>query len=502
MSIYTNKKHDKLSSRKVKVLALSLGQGLTTAVHVTCEIVFVRILSLEDLATYRQTMLAYNFATPLLTLGIPSAIYYFLAGAKTRQRGIIFDHLTLLFFMGLIFSAFLGLGGTELLALRFNNPNLRHTLKLLILLPLFSFPQLPLNAVLIIFDKINLSAVLNTSLNLVLSVALIASCVITKSYTAPIVVKVIYSMVTLPIMLKIILSIVKEGNDWPSISNMPKILKLSIPLGLASMLGSITLQINKVIVSSICTPEQFAIYSNGAFELPLIGVITGSITTIVMTDMTKMCKEGMKNEALELFQTGAYKSALFLLPIMCFLLLNNHDFIVTLYSDKYAESVLPFTIYLFILPIRIVLYNSAYMALGKSNLLFVRSVFDLIINSLLCYTFVKLFDAWGAALAIVVTSYIWSVPYNLVTLSKEFQCSPLHIIPIKKISRILIFSLILAIISKVPVLYLSTNPIVRLGTSMVIFCLMYVVVGYYFVPDIRAEIQRFLTLLKTRLHVE
>ena len=77
------------------------------AVQVVFGMVVARVLSMHDLATYRQTMLAYNFAMPILTLGIPSAMYYFLSGAKERQRGIILDNMALLLFMASIFTAFL-----------------------------------------------------------------------------------------------------------------------------------------------------------------------------------------------------------------------------------------------------------------------------------------------------------------------------------------------------------------------------------------------------------
>ncbi|HQO92586.1 MAG TPA: hypothetical protein PLX56_09690, partial [bacterium] len=121
--------------------------------------IFSRILSKVDLSTYRQTLLAYNFFTPILTLGIPATIFYFLPQEKKRERGVILDNITILFILGIIFTIFLFFGGTELLAARFNNPNLLKTLKWLIFYPLYTFPALGLTFVLIVYNKTKLVAV-------------------------------------------------------------------------------------------------------------------------------------------------------------------------------------------------------------------------------------------------------------------------------------------------------------------------------------------------------
>jgi O-antigen/teichoic acid export membrane protein len=66
------------SSRTTKVIALSLGRGLTTLISLVSGMVMARVLSQAELATYRQTFLAYDIALPFLGLGVNQGIYYFL----------------------------------------------------------------------------------------------------------------------------------------------------------------------------------------------------------------------------------------------------------------------------------------------------------------------------------------------------------------------------------------------------------------------------------------
>ena len=78
-----------MASNTSKVVALSLAQLVTTVVTVVSGMVFTRYLSIADYATYLQTFLAYDFVSPLLTLGLPSALFYFLPRAEERQKGLV-----------------------------------------------------------------------------------------------------------------------------------------------------------------------------------------------------------------------------------------------------------------------------------------------------------------------------------------------------------------------------------------------------------------------------
>ena len=81
-------------------------------VHVVSGMVFSRALTVADYGTYLQTFLAYDFAVPILTLGLPSALYYFLPGAKERKKGLVLDNMVLMILAWLIFSLFLLMGCT------------------------------------------------------------------------------------------------------------------------------------------------------------------------------------------------------------------------------------------------------------------------------------------------------------------------------------------------------------------------------------------------------
>lgn len=390
----------------------------------------------------RQTMLAYNFVAPLLMLGLPDALYYFLPREQDRKRGVLIDNLVLIFIMAMVFSIFLAIGGYKLLALRFNNPDLNQTLKWMIPYPLYVMPAGILSAVLLTQNRTFLLAKYNVISSILLTVLTIAGVVITRTYIGPLLAQIYFPVLLLPAVLWLSFRNVPGKISRPNIKNMKEMVKYSVPLGLAGMLGTIMLETNKIIVSAMCSPDEFANYVNGAIEIPFVGIITISISSVILVDMTRYIHQDEKMAALELFKKAATKSAAILFPVMIFLLVTGKSFIVTLYSEKYLESIVPFYIYLFVLPIRIVIYGSALMALGQSKVILIRSVFDLIINIILSIILVHFIGYLGAAISTVFTLYFWTTPYNLFKIGKGFRVSPLKTLPFKKLAHILFLSLI------------------------------------------------------------
>jgi O-antigen/teichoic acid export membrane protein len=404
--------------------------------------VAARILSKHDYATMRQTMLAYSFVAPLLMLGLPNALYYFLPREQYRKRGVLIDNLFLITIMAIVFSIFLAAGGYKVLALRFNNPDLEHTLKWMIPYPLYVMPAGIIGAVLLTQNKTFLLTKYYVISSFILTVLTISGVLITRTYSGPLLAQIYFPILLLPVVLWICFHNVPGKLTAPNLKSMKELVKYAVPLGLASMLGTVMLETNKIVVSAMCTPEEFANYVNGAIEIPFVGIISVSISSVILVDMTRFIHQGENSNALALFNKAAIKSAVILFPIMIFLLVSGKAFIVTLYSEKYLESVVPFYIYLFIIPIRVVIYGSALMALGKSKVILLRSILDLIINIILSIVLVRIIGYLGAAIATIMTLYFWTTPYNLFKIGKGFGVNPLRTLPFQKLGHLLFLSLI------------------------------------------------------------
>ena len=457
------------NSRTVKVLALSLGGTLTQVVGILTGAVLARILTKEDLGTYRQTFLAYSFAAPLLSLSLPSALYYFLPRKVGQARTVLVGNLLLLVGMGMLFTCLLLFGGARLLAVRFHNPALEHTLLLMAPYPLFALPCSALEACLVSCGQIFRLTVFNICSRALLAFAIVGTCFKDSRPDSLILVNVVTMGVVLVPALWLMLRACPGPLCWPDVSLLKDMVKFSIPLGLATILGSLTLQLSNVVVSTLCSAADFAVYSVGAVELPLVGMITGSITTVILADMCRLCHSGDKLGALDLFKTAAVRSATVLFPATIFCLLSADSIICVLYSDKYLASVVPFRLYLLILPIRIVTYGSALMALGLARLVLVRSIFDFGVTALLCIFLVKGLGYIGGVAALLATLYIWTTPYNLLKISKGFGVTVSQLVPIRKLFTVMT----IALAGAPPLLLCLSLPLPSQATRLSLAILVY-----------------------------
>lgn len=428
-------------SRGGKVIFLTIGNGMALVAGLIGSMVAARYLSKADYGTVRQTFLVYEFIAPILLLGLPNALYYFLPRHEDDRKGQVIDNAALLLGLGLLFSLFILLGGAGLLADRFDNPRLRETLPwLAVYAPVMTFLA-GLPAVLVISERVRTLTLFSTLSSIGIAFGSIAATLATRSYEWPVYARIIVPALSLPFAVVLIARAMPGQLRLPRADTMTRMLRYSIPLGLATVLGTITMQLHSVIVAAMTTPEEFAVYVNGAIEIPIIGLIVGSITTITFADMSAACAREETAEALAIFRTAAIRSAAILFPAACYTAVAAEPFIVFLYSDAYRESVVPFLIYLMALPVRIVVYGAAMMALGMTREILFRSFFDLALNALLCVVFVSWLGYVGAAVGLVVTLYLWTVPFNLYKLAQGFGTPWRGLLPFGPLGIVLALSL-------------------------------------------------------------
>lgn len=488
-------------SRTHKVLALSFGRVFTTFTALASGMVMARILSQTDLATYRQTMLAYDVAIPLLSLGIDSGLYYFLPTEKNRARGLVLDGLLLMLAMGMLYTVFIALGGNHLLAKRFSNPAIVATLAYLVPLPLIMLPAKLVSSVLVVQNQVSRLTFYNVWSGLLLAVGIMAACLFWKSPESMVLTRVAISVATGLVAIGLILRAVPADSWRPSLASMRRMITYSIPLVGASALGSIHLQLDKLIVSSMCPPEQFAVYSNGAIEIPLIGIVTASISTIILPDMRKMIAAGDRPGAIGLFRQAASKSAVIIFPVMAFLMASAESFIVTLFSSKYSGSVLPFQIYLLLLPVRIVNYGAILMALGKTRTILNRSCAGLVANLFLSILLVRWFGFIGAIVSTVICIYLVNCAWNFAAISDAVGCRWWQVLPFGELGRLAWPSAAAA----VPVFalrsWLAGYPaIVQLSVNVAVFAAALAGLVWLFrIAPFQAEAGRVYRMLQNRL---
>jgi O-antigen/teichoic acid export membrane protein len=457
------------------VVALSLGQGMARVIGLATMMVMARVLTKEDMAAYRQTLLAYAFVAPFIGLGIGQGIYYFVPVEKLRIRGRVFDAITILGGMGALFALFLALGGNQLLAMRFSNPEVARLLLWMIPYAIVTAPATQCASVLVARDHVVQSSVFQVTRQFFIGIATVVPVLIWQTAEAPLIGNVVASILFGAEAIRLMIKATPKDSSTPTRAGMAEMLKFSVPLGLATMVGTISLQLDKVIVAMMCPPEEFAVYALGAVEIPFLAVFTGSISVVMLAEMRRAVADGKKKEALGLFFKTAEKTSLVIFPVMVFLLVTADVFVQTLFSETYAESADPFRLYLLKLPSRVVVFGAILMALGKNLVILRTSTVSLALGGALSVLSVYQFGAIGAVFGSLVSVYFFVIPTYLGVIGREVGKPRKEILPFRKLAMTLLASLPVGIVAYFSLLITSDyGPCVSLicaALSVAPYCL-------------------------------
>jgi O-antigen/teichoic acid export membrane protein len=190
------------------------------------------------------------------------------------------------------------------------------------------------------------------------------------------------------------------------------------------------------MVGALTTPETFAVYVNGAIEIPLIGVLTGSVAAVLIVEYNRLHREDRHGEIVALIHRAMVKCSLVIFPVMLLFLCVAPELMRLIYGAGYEGSAAPFRVYLLLLPIRTLNFGAILMATKKSHHVLVQSVITLVANVILTYYAVLLMGAIGAAVASVLVVYFVAVPYLVVVLRNVLACPVHRLFPWRQLSKV------------------------------------------------------------------
>ena len=206
------------------------------------------------------------------------------------------------------------------------------------------------------------------------------------------------------------------------------------------------LAIDRLMVSALLKPEEYAVFVNGAMEIPLIAAITVAAGAVILPEIVKAFENKNSSEALDLWQLMVRRVTIILLPAGLLFYLISQELMIILYSDKFKDSVEPFRIYMLMLPARVAYFGMLFQAAGKTRLVLYRAIITLSLNTIITYFLVRKFGMAGAAWGTVAVVWLFVVPYCVLVCSKITNVRWYKLLPYRYIFSVGIVSFSVALI--------------------------------------------------------
>lgn len=424
-----------LSASKVVLMGLSMLISMMLA----------RFRTLEEYGTYSQIIMVINLVTTIFILGLPNSINYFLAKAKDdkEKRKFLSNYYTIttIISVGVGIALFLA---TPIIVRYFDNPLITKLSYILAIVPWSNIMLSTIDNIYIIYNKTK-NIVVFRFLNLALTMTLI---ILAEVFNMNFYVYMFLYAISNGIFAFSIYYVVYKLAGGLQISLDRKLVRdifiFSIPMGLASIVGTINIQMDQFIISTLFSTEEYAIFSIASKEIP-ITIIATSITAVLLPQVIRLLEKDKKDRVLAIW--GSATALAYMLICFCVtaLVVFAPDVIRILYSDKYLAGVEVFRIYSLVLLLRCTYFGMILNAKGKTKFILYSSIMALILNIVLNIILYYMFGFIGPAIATFISQLIINLAQLLFT-TKVLKVNFKEIFPWKNIFYVSMINMLLAAI--------------------------------------------------------
>ncbi len=414
---------------------LSGSRIMTTMINTLAAMLLARFRTLGENGTYSQLLLAVNLANSIFMLGFPNSINYFLAKMERREERNQF--LSVYYSISTILSILSGFAlalSAPLLAGYFENSEI---LKYIFFLALYPWTQIVMSSidnVLIIYGKTNKLVcfrVLHSSFLLLL--IFIVKLAGWNFYAY------MWLLLAGEILFAIVVYCMVNGIDEHLRISfeqglLRKIAAFSIPMGLATVVGTLHIEFDKLFIGRYFLTEELAIYTMASKELP-VSVVAGSISAVLLPRMVRLFKKDKGQEAVALWGNSIVLSYI-LISILCTgLFVYAPEAMCLLYSEKYLPGMNVFRIYSIVLLLKCAYFGTVLNAIGQSRMIFYSSMIALGMNVVLNFVCYSIWGFQGPAIATLITTVLVAV-FQLYASAKRTGISFRKIFPWKKVASV------------------------------------------------------------------
>jgi O-antigen/teichoic acid export membrane protein len=454
-------------------MLMMLSKAISHGCFLLIAVVLARSLERTDFGTFNQVWLVNKSLLYIFALGLPVSVYYFLPRlTDAKVKSFILQTMVSLTILALPFSISMYVLA-DWLAIYFNNPALAYYLRLFAIYPLITLPTVSTDAILISLGRAKHAALFEIATKTAMVAAVGAAGILDHRLDLVFKALVVYGIAQSLLGVWMVWQPVRRIKFRFSLADWKSQIAFSAPYGFATLAGALNYQVDKVLIALFYPPAVFALYAAGAFEIPLAGVTSVPVVSVIMGELTKKFKSGDIEGFLQLWHQSMLKLALPVFAVAAFLMVFAEPVVVGLFSSEYAEGVWPFRIFLLFVPMRITVLDQVLMSLGETKIIFKAQVVTMIVNIVLGYTLIRSAGWLGPAIAAVFTGYLFAA-FVLFGIRERINVSLGRLIPWQLLVRVALVA-ILAAACSAAVTLLGTDPLWKLGAGLVVFAAVYLI---------------------------
>ncbi len=463
--------------------ATSIGQASSMVFHFVSIMILTRVIPRADFGIYALILVINNMFLILSSMGLDVTLVKFISSDSEEDKGSVFIKILLLKLLSLLFFVTVFLIAGKFFLPLFDEKILEFLFFIPILFFLGSFRDLFFKVLqgLSYFKKYALTQIVSAVSRLLLIIVFLTqeqlnlgNLIFLEIFTAGAVLIVLLFLVPFKLIVH------REMNNV----GFKTILNFSIPIYFNNMFSFLYGRVNLFIIGALMNPVSVAYYDVGAKFSEALKKMLNSFILVFFPNLSNLFSKGDKASAAELINKSLNVISLLLATATLFSFLFRNEIMILLFSEKYAESSLVFSMLMLNLTFR-----SLANILGYSNLSAGHPKVPMKVN-IVC----SVVSLSGSFLMIPQFGYVGAA-YSLIIMNALAQA--LYILYLNKIElKINIFSY------TKPVLYLFITVVLYLLLNIdsisirIIFIAFYLILNWIFVTEFKTLLITILDFLR------
>jgi len=252
-------------------------------------------------------------------------------------------------------------------------------------------------------------------------------------------------------------------------------MSFALPIVLSTTTDIVSRWLDKYVVSFFFGPEALGVFFVGAIEIPFIGVIVSSVFSVVSPVLNSLHHENDFSGFAKLVSNTFIFLAKIVWPVFFYLFVFADHIIPLVFKEEFEGAVLPFRIYLLLVPLRIAVYGVIVVALSRPRVVLQCALLALMANFVLNIVLALQLGFVGPAIATVVSTYLHVVMLMYIIL-RELRVPFENVVPVKFLSMIGSTCAFSALLSY-GLTYNVSSDFEAVGFSLLIYSTAYLFIG-------------------------
>jgi O-antigen/teichoic acid export membrane protein len=409
---------------------LVVARFASALITLSIPLVLARMLSLPDYGTYKQLFLIFQTLYFILPMGMPASLYFFVP--RTSAPRPYFAQTILYLLIAGVLAAAAIVGVASLLASFFSNPRIAEFRAPLAVYTAAMMAACPLETSLTAQGRIRASAVTYLVSDFLRAAAMVVPVLLGFGLAGVMVANSAFAIGRMLVAWFLMLK--TAPGPWWSTSALRAQVAYALPFGAAMALAIPQQYLHQYVVSGAFSPELFALYAVGCFQLPIVDLLYTPTSEVLMVRLAELDREGRPADGLHAFREAAAKLSFVFIPASAFLFAAAPEFIGGLFGARFLPAVPLFRTSVMGVALAALPLDGALRARSETRHIFTSYLVKALVNVPLVLVAVRVFGLWGGVASWTLAEMVgkgmllWRLPRALSSPQHRvslWRCLPL-----------------------------------------------------------------------------